>query len=155
MLASAAVAIRVAATSGPEAQAASGMYAFGDAFLFVAAFSVFALIPTGAALFFLRSYRQFWVVLSTIALVVAATSVIAMILYATGRQAANSSLATWASASVLRMLVAPFLALAFFVSAWFPLYRFARLALLASAAMESLVCAYAGIVWFLPLLFHR
>jgi hypothetical protein len=54
LMASAAVAIRVASTSGPDAQASSGMYAFGDALLFVAVCGVAALVPTGVALFFLR-----------------------------------------------------------------------------------------------------
>ena len=65
LLASAALAIRVAMTTGPVAQASSGMYAFGDVLLFVAVFGVSALVPTGAALFFLRPYRLFWTVLST------------------------------------------------------------------------------------------
>ena len=39
------------------ALASSGMYAFGDALLFVAVFGVLSLIPTGAALYFLRPYR--------------------------------------------------------------------------------------------------
>ena len=58
LLASAAVAIRVANTSGPDAQASSGMYAFGDALLFVTVFGISALVPTAAALGFLRPYRR-------------------------------------------------------------------------------------------------
>lgn len=50
LVAATAVAIRIANTSGPDAQASSGMYAFGDALLFVAVFGVSALGPTGAAL---------------------------------------------------------------------------------------------------------
>ncbi len=50
LLASAAVAIRVANTSGPDAQAASGMYAGGDAMLFVAVFGFAGLVPTAGAL---------------------------------------------------------------------------------------------------------
>jgi hypothetical protein len=68
LVASAAVGIRLANTSGPDGQASSGMYAFGDALLFVAAFGVVALVPTGAALFFLRPYRHFWQVLSAFSL---------------------------------------------------------------------------------------
>jgi len=55
ILASTAVAIHVALMSGPDARP-RGMYAFGDSVLFVAAFGVAALLPTGAALFFLRPY---------------------------------------------------------------------------------------------------
>ncbi len=54
LLASAAVAIRIADTSGPDAQASAGMYAFGDGLLFIAVFTTVALFPTGLALWFLR-----------------------------------------------------------------------------------------------------
>jgi len=90
LMASAAVAIRVANTSGPDAQASSGMYAFGDALLFVAVFGVSALVPTAAALFFLRPYRHFWTVLSALGLAVAVTGVMAAILFAVGRHARPS-----------------------------------------------------------------
>jgi len=86
LMASAAVAIRVANTSGPDAQASSGMYAFGDALLFVAVFGVSALVPTGAALFFLRPYRHFWTVLSALGLAVASKGVTAAILFAVMRR---------------------------------------------------------------------
>ena len=87
LVASASVAIRVANTSGPAAQASSGMYAFGDALLFVAVFGVSALVPTGAALFFLRPYRHFWTGLSALGVAVAATEITAVILFALGRHA--------------------------------------------------------------------
>jgi hypothetical protein len=56
LIAGAAVAIQVATTNGPDAQASSGMYAFGDAMLFVAIFGLCSLVPTVMALFFLRPY---------------------------------------------------------------------------------------------------
>jgi hypothetical protein len=113
LMAYATVAIRVANTSGPDAQASSGMYAFGDAVLFVAVFGVAALVPTGAALVFLRPYRRFWTVLSALGLAVAVTGITAALLFAVGRHATSSPLATWAGLSVLRILVAPLLALTF------------------------------------------
>src|SRR3989442_11771016 len=82
LMASAAVAVRVANTSGPDAQASSGMYAAGDALLFVAVFGVSALVPTGAALFFLRPYRHLWTGLSALGLAVAVTGVTPAILFA-------------------------------------------------------------------------
>jgi hypothetical protein len=103
IVASAAVGIRLASTSGPDAQASSGMYAFGDALLFVAVFGVAALVPTGAALFFLRPYRHFWTVLSAFGLGIAVTGLAAAILFAIGRHAAPSPIATWAGLSVLRV----------------------------------------------------
>src|SRR4029077_10768747 len=99
LVTSAAVGIRLANTSGPDAQAASGMYAAGDALLFAAVFGVCALVPTGAALFFLRPYRRLWTVLSALGLAVAVTGVTAAILFAVGRHATASPLATWAGFS--------------------------------------------------------
>jgi hypothetical protein len=155
LLASAVVAIRVATTSGPDAQASSGMYAFGDALLFVAVFGVAALVPMGAALFFLRSYRPFWTGLSALGLAVAVTGITAAILFAVGRHATSSPLATWAGLSVLRILVAPVLALTFLVCTVFSPHRFPRLALLAATVMEVGVSAYGAFVWFIPLFFPR
>jgi hypothetical protein len=123
LVAAAAVAIRVASTSGPDAQASSGMYAFGDAVLFAAVFGVCALVPTGAALFFLRPYRRFWTVLAALGLAVAVTGIAAVILYVVGRHATASPLATWAGLSVLRILGAPLLALGFLVCTIFSPHR--------------------------------
>src|SRR5262245_36080281 len=106
VLASVATALRIAGTNSADAQAASGMYAFGDTLLFVGVFGVAALLPTGAALYFLRSCRPFWLTLSALGLALAATGGAAAVLYALGRHAAASSpLAMWASLSVLRILV--------------------------------------------------
>lgn len=154
-IASAVVAVRIANTSGPDAQASSGMYAAGDALLFAAVFGVCALLPTGAALFFLRPYRRFWSVLSALGLAVAVTGVTAAILFAVGRHATGSSLAAWAAFSVLRILVAPLLALTFLVCTIFSPYRSPRIALLAATVMEGVVTAYGGTVWFVPLFFQR
>ncbi len=156
ILASTAVAIRVARMSGPDAQAAGGMYAFGDSVLFVAVFGVAALIPTGAALFFLRPYRAFWYAISGLGLLVAVTSVVAAGLYAFGRHMPESSpLAIWAALSVLRILIAPLLALTFLVSTVLSPYRISRLAFLAATVMEASATAYAVVVWFVPLLFNQ
>jgi hypothetical protein len=74
LVASATVAIRVASTNGPDAQASSGMYAFGDSYLFIAVFGGLALVPTGALLYYLRPFRRFSVVLSGFGLVLAITA---------------------------------------------------------------------------------
>jgi len=155
LIAAAAVAIRVANTSGPDAQASSGMYAFGDALLFVAVFGISALVPTAAALFFLRPYRRFWTLLSAVGLAVAVTGVTAATLFEVGRHAAPSALATWDGLSVLRILVAPLLALTFLVCAVVSAQRAPRFALLAATVMEAAVSAYGGFVWFVPLFFAR
>jgi len=156
LAASAAVAIRMAATSGPDAQASGGMYAFGDSVVLVAVFGVLALVPTGLALYFLRPYRRFWVVLSRLCLAVAVTGLTAVILFAAGRHAMPPSpLAIGAGLSVLRILVAPLLALTFLVCALFTPHRSPRLALLAATAMEAVVTACAGAVWFVQVFLHR
>jgi len=155
ILASIAVAIHIRII-GPDAQSAGGMYAFGDSVLFVAVFGVAALLPTGAALFFLRPYRGFWNAISGLGLTVAVTSVVAAGLYAFGRHAAVSSpLANWAALSVLRILMAPLLALTFLVSTALSPYRISRLAFLAATVMEASVTAYAVVVWFVPLFFNE
>jgi hypothetical protein len=156
LIASAAVAIRVLNTRGPDAQASSGMYAFGDAFVFLAVFGTVALVPTGAALFLLRPYRHFWTMLSAGGLGLAVTGLAAAVLFAMGRHAvAPSPLATWAGLSVLRILVAPLFALAFLVCSVFAPYRVPRLAFLAVTATEAAVSVYGGLVWFVPLFFPR
>src|SRR5438034_10033264 len=76
-LASAVVTAYVGATSGPDRQNYGAMFAFGDDLLFLGVFGVAAVVPSGAALFFLRPYRSFWRVLSVTALVVATTAVAA------------------------------------------------------------------------------
>ena len=91
MAADAAVAVRIANTSGPDAQASAGMYAFGDGLLFVAVFSAVAIFPTGLALWFLRPYRWFWVGLSVTALAIAATAVLSALVYAVAAHRRTSS----------------------------------------------------------------
>jgi hypothetical protein len=129
------------------------MYAFGDAVLFVAVFGIVALIPTGAALIFLRPYRPFWHVLSTLSLAIAVTGAAAAALYAFGRSATEPSpLAILAAVSVLRILMAPLLALVFLVFAVLSPYRTSRPGFFAATAIEAAVTAYAAVVWFVPML---
>ena len=156
LVAAAAVAVRVASTSDPVSQASSGMHAFGDLLLFVGVFGVLAVVPTGAALFFLRPYPRFWSALAALGLVVAASGLAAAVLFTVGRHAAPPSpIAEWAGLSILRILVAPLLALAFLVCAVFSPRRGPRLAFLAGTAAEAAVSAYGGLVWFVPMLLSR
>src|SRR3979411_2190452 len=112
VVASALVAVYVAAASGPDRQASSGMYAFGDDLLFLAVFGIAAVPASGAALFFLKPYRSFWLALSVAALGIAATGLAAVIGYVAARTAdAPSLLQTWSALAVLRILVAPLFAL--------------------------------------------
>ncbi|MGE3511369.1 MAG: hypothetical protein AB7N65_21070 [Vicinamibacterales bacterium] len=156
LAASAAVAVRVASTSGLDAQASSGMYAFGDAYVFVGVFGLLALVPTGAALGFLRSYRRFWVGLAALSVVIALTGGAAAPVFAFGRHAVPPSpWAAWSGLCVLRILVAPILAPAWLLFATLAPHRPARCALLAATALELIAAAYGGVVWFLPLVFGR
>lgn len=153
VVAVAAVAIRVA--TDPGAQASSGMYAFGDALLFIAVFGLLSLVPTGALLLFLRPYRRFWIALSAVVLVIAVTAIAAVTLFAIDRHSAPAAMSGWAILSVLRLLVAPLFALAFFVCAVLSPYRAPRFVLLGASALEAAASAYAGFAWFVPLIFDR
>jgi hypothetical protein len=151
LIASAVVGIYVASTSGPDRQGYGGMYAFGDSLLFLAVFGVAAVPPTGAALFFPRSYRSFWLALSVAALVIAATGLAAFIDYVAARTAeADSILHAWSALAVLRILVAPLFALAFFLSVLFAPNRSSRIALLVATVIEAAVFAYVAVIWLHP-----
>src|SRR5438034_1249825 len=117
-LASAVVTAYVAATSGPDRQNYGAMFAFGDDLLFLGVFGVAAVVPSGAALFFLRPYRSFWRVFSVTALVVATTAVAAFFDDLAWRGSdARSAANAWSALASLRILIAPLFALAFLLSA--------------------------------------
>src|SRR6185436_21007093 len=95
-------ALYVAATAGMDRQTYSGMYAFGDALLFLAVFGVAALVPTGAGLWFLRASHTFWVRYRAAALTIAATAVAAALVDFAGHAApVGSALSSWANVSML------------------------------------------------------
>jgi hypothetical protein len=151
VVASALVAVYVAATSGPDRQASSGMYAFGDDLLFLAVFGIAAVPASGAALFFLKPYRSFWLALSVAALGMAATGLAAVIGYVAARTAdAPPLLQTWSALAVLRILVAPLFALSFLLSGLLAPNRSSRFALLLATVVEAAVFAYVAIIWFHP-----
>jgi hypothetical protein len=151
LAASAAVAVRIAHTSGPDAQASAGMYAFGDGLLFVAVFGAVALVPTGLALWFLRPVRWFWVVLSMVALAVAVTALPAAAICVLERLLAlprESFLSLLAALAVLRTIVSPPFAATFVVAGLVAPAGRSRWVLLAAAAIESAVTVYAVLQWF-------
>jgi hypothetical protein len=151
-LASAVVASYIVATSGPDRQTYGAMFDFGDSLLFLAVFGVAAVVPSGAALFFLRPYRPFWTVLSVAGLAVAATAVAAFLNFVSWRWAdAQTVRSAWSALASLRILLAPWFALACLVCAVMAPGRPPRLALLAAALIESFV--FAG--YLLSLVFHR
>lgn len=155
LVAFAVVAIHVAATSGPDRQAYGVMYGFGDDLLFLAVFGVAAVPPTAAALFFLRSYHSFWLVLSVVALGIATTGLAALVDYVATRTAdAGSILHTWSALAVLRILGAPLFVPAFLLSGLFAPNRSSRIALLVATAMEAAVFASVAFIWFHPFCSH-
>ena len=154
-IASTALALRLAMTRGPDVQAMSGMYAFGDTALFLSVFFVAALVPTAAAFFFLRRHHLLWIVVSVVAMAVAASGVVAAILYLTARSAdPHTALGTWAGLAPLRMLAAPLFALAFFVVALLSPDRGPRTVLFLAALCEVGISAYTGFVFFNPFTLH-
>jgi len=151
LAASAAVAVRIANSSGPDAEASGGMYAFGDGLLFSAVFSAVAVFPTGLALYFLRQCRWFWMALSITGLAVAATAILSASVYAVAAQLVlprESPLVLGAAFAVLRMLLSPPLAAAFVLAGVIAPSRTSRWALLAAGGGEGAVAAYAVLHWF-------
>lgn len=147
LVAVAAVALYVTATSGPDRQTYAAMYDFGDSLLFLAVFGVVGVVPTGAALYFSRPHRGFWRMLSVVALTVAATGLAAVIAYlAAGAAAAGSALRGWAAVGVLRMLVAPMFGLVFLLAGVFAPTRASRIALVVATLIEVAIV----VVWFQP-----
>jgi len=151
LVANAAVAVRIANTSGPETDASSGMYAFGDGLLFIAVFSAVAIFPTGLGLWFLRPFRWFWVVFSVTGLAVAVTAIPAAAICVLDRFLAiphKSVLAVFAALAVLRTLVSPPLAGVFVVAGAITPSRASRWTLLAAAGIEGAVAVYSVLQWF-------
>ena len=153
LVASAALAVRLATTNTADAQAAGGMYAFGDLATFVGVFFIAALPASGAALFFVRSHRGVWTGVATIGMAIAITGVASFVAYFAGRHAdSDTVLGSLAGLAPLRMLAAPLFALAFFMSAFLAPNRGARVTLLVAAGFEAIVTACTGLFWFGP--FH-
>jgi uncharacterized membrane protein (DUF485 family) len=122
-------------------QASGGMYAFGDGMYFLFVFALCASVPTGLALWFLRQAQRLWSFLSASALLMAGTSLIALVPYFAGawlKAPIHSTLENWAAVSVLLFLFAPILAGAFLVFALFAPDRRTRTRFLSAVAAEGL-----------------
>src|SRR5205085_10451413 len=85
LVAAGVVAVRVAATSGLAEQREGGMYAAGDAILFLAVFGAASVLPTAIGMFFLRPSRLFWRGASLTAVAVASTGIIGLTAYVIAR----------------------------------------------------------------------
>jgi hypothetical protein len=150
VLAVVAVAAHSLLTDSTDPQASGGMSAFGDAVLFVFVFGLAALLPTAAALLFLRRAQGFWTFLSVGALLVAATAVVALVLYSVGKQAAapdGSALEWWAGLSVLRLLLTPVLSAAFLLCLLLAPDQRSRRKLFVAMAAEGSAGAIVILYW--------
>jgi hypothetical protein len=140
LLAAAAVAINVACTWGTDRAAASGMYAFGDSLLFLAAFGAASVPATVIGLVFLRPQHSFWRVLGALAVLTAATGLASLAVCVGGHAAdASPALRSASTAAVLRILAAPLIALAFLLSAGIAPLRGPRIVLCGATLSEAMV----------------
>ena len=140
------VRVYVMSTDTPDRQSSAGMYAFGDTVLFVAAFAMAAVPATMLLLYFLRSVPRFWLWGSVAAVAVATTAVAAMLSYLL--RAPGIPTSTWTALTPLRILLAPELALGFFLGLVFAPTRSSRRLLLAAAAMELGAFVAVALVWW-------
>jgi len=145
--AGAVTALYVASMAGTD-RGSDGMTAFGDSLLFLAALGVASLPATGAALYFLRPWRAFWIGLSVLALLSAASGVLAAIVYAIGTTTGGTGiLQQWANFAVLRILIAPLFALAFLLSGLIAPTGRLRALLLSATAVETLAFSCIVLSW--------
>lgn len=134
-------------TSGPDRESSGGMYAFGDALLFIAVFGMVSTVPTIVSLVLLRQSRRFWIALSVLALAVAGTSVAEVVASALVPLSTNLLVML----AFPRIFMSPFFAVAFGLAAWAAPGTKARLCLLAAAGMEAASAIYGFFHWFVPL----
>jgi hypothetical protein len=136
--------IRQLRTSGPDAQASAGMYAWGDFTLFVTSFTVMALIPTALGLYFLRPYKNFWIVLSVAAIAVAITGPVGAALSALclNFPRLGSPWQMLGALGFLRAMGAPLLAMTFLVCAAFAPAKRPRWAMLTATVFECAASSY-------------
>jgi hypothetical protein len=130
-----------------DADASGGMYAFRDAMLFLWLFALAAVLPSCLLLWLLRPYRTLWLALSAAAFALAATGVVALLLYVGSRRGIlDDALEAWSALAVVRILVAPVLAPAFLLTATFAPGRTERLVLACVTVSEGAIFAIAATV---------
>lgn len=140
----------IAATDTPDRVSSGGMYAFGDGMLFLAVLAVAAVPATGAAFYWLRSNLTFWGWISVGALVIAATSVAALLVYVTQAAfAPPSPMQPLAAFAVLRILFTPMCAGLFLLAGLFAPNRTTRFRLLAATSIELIVFGCTALKRFL------
>ncbi len=146
------VAIYVMLTSGPDRDASSGMYAFGDLLLFLTLFGGLSFVPTGIALFLMRRSKIFWSICSVVALSIAAVCLISEIVWYVHWITRPTDLKTftfWEALTIPVMFCSPFLFLTFGGAALAATRIFKWL--LGSAAVLEGLCCVGFIAWFAKL----
>lgn len=146
-IAAAVEAMYVASTSGPDRQTYVGMFAFGDAILYLMVFAVAAVPATAIAFFFLRKQPMFWNALAVLAVIAAMTSLVAGFAYVLPPFAR----AGWLGLAPLRIFAAPPLALLFLIAGVFAPTRTTRLIFAGAIAAEVMAFVYVTFMWMHPL----
>jgi hypothetical protein len=138
--------IRMLTTQGTDAQASAGMYAFGDAIVFLVVFGIMALIPTVLAFYFLRSIENFWNGFAVICLAFSITGLVVVIanalIDANGGYGSNSFGLLLSLIGILGIFGAPLFVVCFVLLAIITPSVRSRLFLLISAGCELLAGLY-------------
>jgi hypothetical protein len=146
-IASGLVYLRQLATSPADLAGSPGMYAFGDMTLFLAVFTLVAMLPTGFALYYLRPFEKLWLVLSGFALAIAITAPVgailsAMTMHLMGPREPWSPLAFAGEIGFIRTMAAPLPFMVFLTFAIFAPSRRTRWSMLAATGLEGVACLY-------------
>lgn len=135
-------------TSGPDRDASSGMYAFGDALFFLVVLAAGSVAPTGLMLYFLRRLVAPWKIFSAVGMVISLTGLLAVWNIAQRSNVAD----VWSLLAVPRVFLAPLLLGLFVLVGIFSPGWSNRKWLLAAAGLECLTSAYGFVHWFVPAL---
>jgi hypothetical protein len=148
LVAIAVVAVYVHLTDSPDRDLYSGMYAFGEGLLFLAALTLASLPATAAALYFLRPYRAFWIAISLASLAYTTTAIPAVIDHFTVRPLGEPMSGSSALLS-LRLVLAPFPGFVFFLAGLFAPGLWFRLALFGAMLIEAGAFSCLVASWFI------
>lgn len=130
------VVIYIHLTDSPDRDLSGGMHAFGDSLLFLAVLTLASIPATGAALYFLRPCRMFWIAVSVASLAYAATAIPAVMDHFMPR-APGEPLPRWSALLSLRLVLAPFPGFAFFLAGLFAPGRWFRISLFGAMVTEA------------------
>jgi len=128
-----AVAVWQKFTQGPDSQASSGMYAFGDLLLGLGIFGLIAIVPFALGLYWLRPHAPFWRLLAGIAVMIALTGPLALAVNGALRESAGH----WALLADIRIGLMPPCALALLAAGLFAPQPKPRWILIAAALVDG------------------